>query len=150
MSTARRTWQKAEGRAAELFGCRRQVCSGSSGRDDATGSDSTHPRLYVESKLRERHAVRTLHDATKRQAVKEGKTPVLALFDKNRPGFLLVIHSDDVAAVLAEFAAALPDGERDRFEGLIRQAHARQRGEQLTPDRMERAGATAADEAPKR
>ena len=75
----------------------------------------------------DRHAVRTLHDATKKLATKEGKTPVLALFDKNRPGFLLVVHSDDLAVVLVEFAAALPDEQRDRLEGLIRTACARQR-----------------------
>jgi hypothetical protein len=49
MSTHRRTWQMAEGRAAELFGSRRQAGSGSSGRDDVTCSDSTHPRLFIES-----------------------------------------------------------------------------------------------------
>jgi hypothetical protein len=103
--THRRTWQMAEGRAAALFGCRRQVGSGSTGRDDATASDSTHPRLFIESKLRPRHTVRALHDKAKKQAAKEGKTPVLALFDKNRPGCLIVIHSDDLAAVLAELAA---------------------------------------------
>ena len=87
--TARRTWQQAEGRAAALFGVRRQVCSGSTGREDLTNGDSTHAKLFIESKLRDRHTVRTLHDATKKLALKEGKTPVLSLFDKNRPGFLL-------------------------------------------------------------
>jgi hypothetical protein len=71
-----------------------------------TCSDSTHPRLFIESKLRERHTVRTLHDATKRLAAREGKVPVLTLFDKGRPGCLVVVHSDDLAAVLAEYAAA--------------------------------------------
>jgi hypothetical protein len=108
MSTHRRTWQQAEGRAAALFGCRRQLGSGSSGRDDATCSDSTHLRLFVESKLRARHAVRTMHDKARRQAAREGKTPVLALFDKNRPRCLLVLHSDDLAAVVAELAAGHP------------------------------------------
>jgi hypothetical protein len=123
--TARRTWQQAEGRAAALFGCRRQVGSGSSGREDLTASDSTHPVLFVESKLRDRHTTRTLHDATKKRAAKERKTPVLALFDKNRPGFLLCIYSEDFMTVVAEYAAALSDEERDRLDGLIRQAYAR-------------------------
>jgi hypothetical protein len=124
--TARRTWQLSEGRAAALFGCRRQVGSGSAGRDDLTASDSTHPTLFVESKLRARHTVRALHDTTKRWAVKEGKVPVLALFDKHRPGFLLVAHSDDLAVVFAEYAAALSPEARNRLEGLIRTAYARQ------------------------
>jgi hypothetical protein len=126
--TGRRTWQQAEERAAALFACRRQPGSGSSGRDDVSSmSDSTHTVLYLESKLRDRHTARTLHDATKKKAMKEKKIPVLCLFDKNRPGALVVIHSDDLAVVLAEFAAALPDEERDRLEGLIRTAYARQR-----------------------
>ena len=75
----------------------------------------------------DRHAVRTLHDATKKLATKEGKTPVLALFDKNRPGFLLVVHSDDLAVVLAEFAAALGDEERERLNSMIRHAQDRSR-----------------------
>jgi hypothetical protein len=108
--TARRTWQQAESRAAALFGVRRQIGSGSAGREDLTASDSTHPVLFIESKLRHCHTTRTLHDATKRLAARERKLPVLALFDKNRPGFLIVVHSDDLATVAAEFtkANALP------------------------------------------
>jgi hypothetical protein len=126
--TARRTWQLVESRAAALFGCRRQVSSGSSGRDDLTASDSTHPVLFIESKLRDRHAARTLHDATKKRAALERKTPVLALFDKQRHGCLIVVHSDDLMTVVTEYAAALSDEERDRLEGLIRQAYARRNG----------------------
>ena len=125
--TGRRTWQQVEGRLAAFFGCRRKVLSGSSGRDDETMSDSTHPKLFIESKLRATHQVRSLHDATKKLAVKEKKVPVLGLFDKNRPGFLIVVHCDDLPVVLAEYAAALPDEQRDRLEGLIRTACARQR-----------------------
>ena len=126
--THRRTWQQAEGRAAAFFGVRRQVSSGSSGRDDLTASDSTHPVVFIESKLRDRHAARTLHDATKKRAAKERKTPVLALFDKQRHGCLIVVHSDALMTVVAEYAAALSDEERVRLEGLIRQAYARRNG----------------------
>jgi hypothetical protein len=125
MSTHRRTWQRTEGRAAALFGARRQVCSGSSGREDLTDSDSTHPTLFIESKLRPRHFARTLHDETKHLATKEGKVPVLALLDKNRPGFLVVTHSDDQMAVAAEFVAALPPAERKRFDSMVREARDR-------------------------
>jgi hypothetical protein len=113
MATNSRTWKKAEGRVAALFGASRQPLSGSSGRDDTTRSDTTHPRLFVEAKYRERHAVRTLFDAINNLARKEGKTPVLALIDKGRPGFLLWIHSDDLSNVVAEFRAANigPTGE---------------------------------------
>jgi hypothetical protein len=128
MTTARRTWQLFESRVAAFFGCRRAVLSGSSGRDDATCSDSTHPTLFVECKLREKHAARTLHDATRALARKEGKTPVLALADKGRPGFLICVHSDDWRAVVAEWAASLPESERDELEGEIRRATRRRQG----------------------
>ena len=76
---------------------------------DITRSDSNHPRLFIESKYRERHAVRTLYDGTKALAKKEGKAPVLALFDKGRSGFLLCIHGDDFPTVAAEFSLASPE-----------------------------------------
>ena len=106
MATNSRTWKKAEGRVDAQFGARRLPLSGSSGRDDTTRSDTAHTRLFVEARDRERHAVRTLFDATKALARKEGKTPVLALIDKGLPGFLLWIHSDDLSDVVAEFRAA--------------------------------------------
>ena len=128
MTTARRTWQLFESRVAAFFGCRRAVLSGSSGRDDATQSDSTHPTLFLECKLRESHATRTLHDATKALAKKEGKAPVLALADKSRPGFLVVVHSDDWPRVVAEWAASQDETELAHIEGMIRQAWLRRHG----------------------
>jgi len=109
MSTNSSTWKKAEGRVASLFGARRQVLSGSSGRDDLTSSDSTHPRLFIEAKYRERHATRSLFDETKTLAKKEGKTPLVALIDKARPGCLVCIHCDDLPSVVAEFTLANPE-----------------------------------------
>jgi hypothetical protein len=110
--TARRTWQLAESRLARFFGCERKVLSGSSGRpDDNSCSDATHPRLFLEGKLRASHAVRALHDATRQLARKEGKVPVLGLFDKNRPGFLIVVHCDDWADVVAEARKVILQGD---------------------------------------
>ena len=124
MSTARRTWQLAEQRIASIFGCRRQPGSGSSGRDDLTQSDSTHPRLFIECKLRETHAARTLHDETRVKAKKEHKTPVVALMDKSRPGALLCIHTDDLDAFVTEYAAA----NHDRLWPAVIRAIHRDRG----------------------
>ena len=128
--THRRTWQQFEARFAALFGCRRQVLSGSSGRDDATASDSTHPVLFLEAKLREQHSARTLHDATRLLARKEGKVPVLGLADKSRPGFLVCLHSDDLAAVFTQWAAALPDDDLAMLDLAVRRARLRARGEE--------------------
>lgn len=106
MSTSSRTWKKAEARVAALIGARRQVLSGSSGRDDRSQSDSTHPRIFVEAKYRQRHAIRSLFDATRAKARKEGKTPVVALIDKGRPGCLVCVHSDDLPSLVVEFTLA--------------------------------------------
>jgi hypothetical protein len=126
MSTSRRCWQQAEARAASLFGARRVPGSGSSGRDDVlTCSDSTHDTLFVEAKLRARSAIRTLHDQTKRRAAKERKTPILAIFDKNRPSFLICTLADDFPTVVAEYIAALDPEEHARLDALLRQAQDR-------------------------
>ena len=109
MPTNSSTWKKAEGRVASLFGARRQVLSGSSGRDDRTSSDSTHSRMFIDAKYRERHATRSLFDKTKASAWKEGKTPLVALVDKARLGCLICIHCDDLPTVVAEFTLANPD-----------------------------------------
>jgi hypothetical protein len=127
--THRRTWQKAEGRAAALFNTHRQPGSGSGGRPDQTRSDSVHPRLFLEVKLRVSHAARSLHDETRILAKREHKTPVVLLADKSRAGFLVCVHSDDMEAVFVEWAAA---NASDELEGAIRRAVVRNRG--LDPD----------------
>jgi hypothetical protein len=98
--TARSTWKAVERRAAAIWHSRRAPLSGSNGGQ--TASDSLHPRLFLEVKLRERSAVRTLFDSTAALAKKEGKTPVLMLADKRRPGFLVVFHSDDLPTIVDE------------------------------------------------
>ncbi len=108
--THRRTWQKAESRAAALFGSKRQPLSGSSGRDDETQSDSTHPTLFLETKLKAKTFVRALYDETKLKAKREAKLPVLCLYDKGRPGCLVCVHSDD----LKRFAAIALADEQSR------------------------------------
>jgi hypothetical protein len=113
MATARRTWQKREGKAAAIFGARRQYGSGSGGREDETCSDSKHPRIFMEQKLRAVHTVLTLWRAVDRAAKKEGKDPVVVLSEKGRHGQWLLIHTDDMPAVIANWLAA-----RDRMEVL--------------------------------
>jgi hypothetical protein len=106
MATHRSTWKARERQAAGLFGALRQRCSGSSGRPDCSRSDSTHPALFIETKLRASHAAVGLFDETRALARKEGKTPVVILAQKNRPGLLLLIDPADLAAVAAEYAEA--------------------------------------------
>jgi hypothetical protein len=106
MSTHRSTWKAREREAAGLFGAKRQRCSGSSGRDDCSRSDSTHPTLFIETKTRAKCSTRTLYDATRELAKAERKIPVLLLAAKGRPGFLVVAHSDDMPAVAEHYLTA--------------------------------------------
>jgi hypothetical protein len=111
MSTHRDTWKAAERRVAAMFGTLRQRLSGSSGRDDETAADTKHPVLFIEVKYREKHAVRTLFDKTRKLARREGKTPLVALVDKGRPGFLLCLHIDDLPVVANELRGLEPAGD---------------------------------------
>ncbi len=112
MSTHRSSWKRRERDAAGLFGARRQVLSGSAGRPDATTSDSTHPRLYIETKLRASSSVRTLWEEARAASRREGKTPVLMLYAKGKPGALVVVHEYDLETVAAELAVA-PERPRE-------------------------------------
>jgi hypothetical protein len=112
MSTHRTSWKRRERNAAAIFGAKRKPLSGSCGRDDETRSDSTHPTLFIETKLRAASAARSLWEQTRDLARREGKTPVLTLYSKGKPGALIVVHEDDLAVVAAELAAG-----RDKTDG---------------------------------
>jgi hypothetical protein len=96
-----------------------------------SGSDSTHPRIFLECKYRDKHATRTLWDATAKLAKRERKSPVVALIDKGRDGFLLAIHSEDLPAVAAEWVAALDDEALDKFTLSVRAARLKNQGEDV-------------------
>jgi hypothetical protein len=104
MSTHRTSWKRRERNAAGLFGAQRQVLSGSCGRGERSRSDTTHERLFIESKLRASSSVRSLWEKTRKQARREHKIPVVILFAKGKPGALIVVHQDDLAAVASELA----------------------------------------------
>jgi hypothetical protein len=96
--------KRREADAAQPFGAERQPLSGSSGRADLTASDSTHGKLFIEVKVQAASAVRTLWEKTRDRARAEGKTPVLMLYSKSKPGGLVVCHTADLAKVAAELA----------------------------------------------
>lgn len=91
---ADKTWKAFERRVARFFGTERNALSG--GNSKVTRSDSLHPSLFIEAKQRKRFAAVRLWDATKRLADRERKTPVVCLSEKGRPGFWILIHSDDL------------------------------------------------------
>jgi hypothetical protein len=120
-------WKEREAEAAALFGSRRNVLSGSSGREDRDGSDTTNPRLWIEVKTLAKTAVRTLWDRTralaarKPHALREGRrAPVLVIYDKNKKGGLIVVHQDDFAEVAAEYLAAQDEAAVMEFERAVR------------------------------
>lgn len=105
-TTHRNTWKQRERSAAAIFGTRRQRCSGSSGIEGQTRSDSVHPRLFLEHKLRAAHAVLTLWRDTKVLAHKEGKDPVVILSEKGKHGQWLLVHEADMPSIVANWLAA--------------------------------------------
>lgn len=91
--TARRTWKRRESEVAEFFHGQRNPLSGSASRH--TFGDVIHEKLYIEVKYRTKHAVISLWDKAKARAEIEGKTPLVCLCEKGRPGFWILCHSDD-------------------------------------------------------
>lgn len=130
MATHQRTWKRAEASVAAIFGCRRMPGSGSghAARPDVDdGSDSTHPRLYLETKLRPSWAAWTLWESVRAKARKMGryyqgghKVPVVGLRRKFRRGCLLVVHQDDYPEVTVEWLAARPDDQLEAILAAVR------------------------------
>lgn len=111
--THRSTWKRRERDIASYWGTRRTPMSG--GTSGHTRSDTLHPSLYVEAKLRASHSVVSLWDDTARRAAAENKTPVVTLCVKDRPGFWVLVHSRDLTRVADEHRRAQVSA--DRSEG---------------------------------
>ncbi len=88
-----KAWKQRERDVAAFFHGERNPLSGRNSKH--TGADVIHARLFIEVKLRKKHTVITLWDETKALADREGKTPVICLCEKNRPGFWVMFHSTD-------------------------------------------------------
>jgi len=88
-----KAWKRRERDIAEFFHGERNPLSGSSSKH--TRADVIHDNFFIEVKLRKRHSAITLWDEVKVMADKENKTPVICLCEKNRPGFWILIHSED-------------------------------------------------------
>lgn len=108
-----KAWKARERQAAAYLGAKRNVLSGSAGRDDRGRSDSTHDRVFMETKHYARHAAWTLWRNTKELAKREGKYPVLMLAEKGKAGFLVVVHTDDLDAIIAERARVMAAESHD-------------------------------------
>lgn len=107
-----KSWKRFERRVASFFGCQRNSLSGQNSKA-GTGSDTLHKHLYIEAKQRKRIALVNLWDECRDAANAEGgKIPVVAVSVKRRPGFWLLIHSDDLGFVAAMAARADSSGYR--------------------------------------
>ena len=91
---ADKAWKRREREVAAYFNGKRTALSGINSK--ITRADVIHDELFIECKLKKKHAVISLWDATKKLAEKEGKTPVVALCEKERPGFWIMVHSSDL------------------------------------------------------
>ena len=91
---ADKAWKKRVREVAGDFNGQRTPLSGGNGK--ITRADVIHDSLFIECKLRAKHTVVTLWDQTAKLAKLEGKTPVIALCEKNRPGFWIMVHSSDL------------------------------------------------------
>ena len=89
-----KAWKKRERDVAGFFEGKRTALSGGNGK--ITRADVMHDKLFIECKLRAKHTVVSLWDDTAKLAKEEEKTPVIALCEKNRPGFWVMVHSSDL------------------------------------------------------
>jgi len=99
---------------AGLFGVRRTPLSGENSGHD-TNSDSLHPILYIETKYRQKHYAVELFKDTKKKALKEKKTPIVALKQAGTQGFLLLIDPSDLKTI-AESVRRTKEKRRWRFK----------------------------------
>lgn len=93
--TSKECWKSFERVVASFFGTKRVPLSGSNS-GHGTNSDSLHPKLYIECKVRGKISLWSLFTDTESKAKVEGKVPVVAIKQKGERGYLLVIRPDDL------------------------------------------------------
>lgn len=96
-----KAWKAAERKVAKFFGTMRNALSGMA-KSSGTRADTVHDRLYIEVKHRKSHSAVTLWRDTRESARKERKTPVVVLCERSKPGFWVLVHSDDLQKVAGE------------------------------------------------
>lgn len=96
--TSKSAWKSFERLVASFFGTRRVPLSGSNS-GHGTNSDSLHPKLYIECKVRGKIALWQLFIDTEKKAKTEGKTPLVAIKQKGEKGYLLVMRPEDLQKI---------------------------------------------------
>jgi hypothetical protein len=97
-------WKKFERTVARWFGCER---TGPMQGKDA--NDIDHELLHVQCKHAKRHAIITVWDAARVVADRTNKIPIVAIKQKGRHGFWLMMRSSDLTAVANQRVAAKKD-----------------------------------------
>ena len=97
-STSKSCWKGFERKVAEDFGTKRVPLSGSNSGHN-TNSDSLHPELYIECKVRHKISLWTLFTDTEDKAKHENKVPIVAIKQKGAKGYLLVLRPEDLQKV---------------------------------------------------
>ena len=93
--TSKSFWKSFERKVTEFFGTKRVPLSGSNSRH-GTNSDSLHPKVYIECKVREKFSIWSLFVDTEKKAKVEKKVPVVALKQKGEQGYLLLLRPEDL------------------------------------------------------
>lgn len=96
--TSKECWKSFERTVASYFGTRRVPLSGSNS-GHGTNSDSLHPKLYIECKVRSKIALWQLFMDTEKKARIEKKLPVVAIKQKGEKGYLLVVRPEDLQKI---------------------------------------------------
>lgn len=93
--TSKECWKSFERIVASFFGTKRVPLSGSNS-GHGTNSDSLHPKVYIECKVRGKISLWSLFSDTESKAKVEGKVPVVAIKQKGERGYLLVMRPEDM------------------------------------------------------
>lgn len=96
--TSKSAWKSFERIVANYFGTRRVPLSGSNS-GHGTNSDSLHPKLYIECKVRGKLSIWQLFVDTENKAKVERKIPIVAVKQKGEKGYLLVMRPEDLDEV---------------------------------------------------
>jgi len=122
-------WKRAERTVAKWFDAVRISLSGSNNQQAHTSSDTDSEEFYIEVKYRQRFSVLTLFRDVLQKANKEKKFPLLALVEKGKPGFFLVLRQKD----LDELVTRVINMRMNRALDLVEQALQDEDTEQEVP-----------------
>lgn len=90
---ADKSWKAFERRIADALGTKRNPLSGSnSGHSE---SDTLHPELFIECKLRKRIPFMKDWEKTKKSAKKEKKIPLVVFHEKKRKENIVMMSFED-------------------------------------------------------